>query len=73
MYKNEDIPANLLNNGGDLEVSDEFVTSWLNQICNVPRSASLLNKNHPLVNNLFSHFNHYLQESVKMPVKILPK
>lgn len=72
MYKNEDIPENLLK-GGDLEVSDEFVASWLAQACSVPRSPSLLNKNHPLVNNLYAHFSHYLHESVKMPIKVLPK
>jgi len=71
MYKNEDIPTNLLS--GDLEVSEEFVSSWLKQICSVPRSPSLLNKNHPLVNNLFAHFTHYLQESVKLPVKVPAK
>lgn len=71
MYKNEEISKHLFND--ELDVSEDFVSSWLDQICGQARSASLLNKNHALVNNLFSHFNHYLQESVKFPAKVQSK
>ncbi|CAF0765035.1 unnamed protein product [Brachionus calyciflorus] len=71
IYRNEDISQDLLNS--DLFVSEDFVASWLEKICSQPRTASLLNKNHPLVNQFFSHFNHYLQETLKQPVKIQAK
>lgn len=70
-YKNKDVSSHLFNN--DLDVSEDFVSSWLENVCGTSRAASLLNKNHPLVNNLFSHFNHYLQEAVKYPVKVQAK
>lgn len=71
VYKNDQISEYLFND--DLYVSEEYVSSWLDQICKTSRAASLLNKNHPLVHNLFTHFNHYLQESVKFPVKVHTK
>jgi hypothetical protein len=74
IYKSDDdlLADRLLS--GDLEVSSEFVTAWLKQICSVPRSASLLlNKNHPLLSNFQAHFSHYLQESVRFGVKVAPK
>lgn len=71
IYRNEDVTQDLLNS--DLFVSEDFVTSWLEKICSQPRSASLLNKNHPLLNQFFSHFNRYLQESLKQPVKVQAK
>lgn len=71
IYKNEDISELLFNN--ELKVSEDFVSSWLSQMCDTPRAASLLNKNHPLVNNLFAHFGHYLQESIKFPVRVQTK
>ena len=70
-YKNEEINEQLFND--DMNVSDEFISSWLDKVCSVSRSASVLNKNHPLINNFYSHFNHYLQETVKYPVKVHPK
>lgn len=54
-------------------VSEEFILSWLEKICSQPRAASLLNKNHPLLNQMFSHFNRYLQESLKQSVKVQTK
>ena len=71
IYRNENVSAHLFNE--DLDVSEEFVSSWMEKICTTARSASLLNKNHPLVNNLFLHFNHYLQETVKFAVKVQTK
>lgn len=68
MYKVENVDDHLLVD--DLSVSEEFLRSWLSQVCNIPRSASLLNKNHPFITNIFHHFNHYLQESVKYPVRL---
>ncbi len=70
-YRNEELSEQLFND--DINVSDTFIESWLDKICSVSRSASLLNKNHPLVNNFFSHFSHYLQEAVKYPVKVHSK
>lgn len=71
VYKNDEVPKHLFND--DLNVSEKFVTSWLERICGTSRAASLLTKNHPLVFNLFTHFNHYLQESVKLPAKVQSK
>lgn len=71
IYKNDDISKHLFND--ELDVSKDFVSSWLRQICSEARAASLLNKNHPLVNNLYAHFGHYLQETVKLPVKVQAK
>lgn len=68
---NENIPEHLLTE--ELDTSEEAVSSWLSQLCSVPRSASLLTKNHPLVANFFSHFNHYLQETIKLPVRVQTK
>ena len=71
IYKNEEVVEHLFNE--QLDVSEEFVSAWLEQMCTKSRAASLLTKNHPLVNNLFQHFTHYLQESVKLPVKVSTK
>ena len=71
VYRNEEISEQLFND--DIDVSEEFISSWLNKVCSVPRSASVLNKNHPLINNFFSHFNNYLKEVVKYPVKVHQK
>jgi len=71
VYKNDEIPKHLFND--ELNVSENFISSWLKRICGTSRAASLLTKNHPLVSNLFTHFNHYLQESVKLPVKVQSK
>lgn len=70
-YKSEETVENLIR--GDLDVSDEFVMSWLEEVCKTSRSASLLNKNHPLISNFYSHFSRYLHESIKYPVKVHPK
>lgn len=71
IYKNNQVSSFLFND--ELDVSSDFVTSWLNQVCGTPRAASLMNKNHPLVSNMFAHFSHYLHESVKWPVKVQQK
>ena len=70
-YRNEEISEKWFND--DIDVSEEFISSWLDKVCGVSRSASVLNKNHPLINNFHSHFNHYLHETVKYPVKVHPK
>jgi hypothetical protein len=70
-YRNEEISDQLFSD--DINVSEEFISSWLDKVCSVSRSASVLNKNHPLINNFFSHFNHYLQETIKYPVKVHQK
>ncbi len=71
VYRSERAAGLLLER--ELDVSAEFVGSWLEQVCGTARAAQLLNKNHPLVSNLFAHFSHYLQEAVRWPVKVQAK
>jgi len=71
VYKNDQIGQLFTN--GELDVSSEFVSTWLETLCGTARAAQLLNKNHKLVTDMFAHFGQYLQESVKLPVKLQAK
>lgn len=57
----------------DLAISKEYISEWLNYICTTPRSTSLLNKNHPIINMFVNHFNTYVKDVVKLPIKLSPK
>ncbi|RNA32274.1 nicalin-1-like isoform X3 [Brachionus plicatilis] len=71
IYKNDDVTNYMVNS--DLDISGDFVSSWMEKICFQPRTASLINKNHPLINLFFAHFNRYMQESLRQLVKIQAK
>lgn len=57
----------------DLEISSDFLNSWLNYICSVPRSLSLMHKNKQFINTLFSHFSTYLKSATMIPLKLNSK